>query len=53
MMKLRIRSIASVKQGTCVIMLILIPFQKAVRLGRFSPGKNILKFDNGDGTYFE
>ncbi len=46
-----IKSIASVKQGMCLM--VLIPFQKEVRLGRFSAGKHTLKFDNGDGTYFE
>lgn len=46
-----IKSIASVKQGLCLM--VLMPFQKEVRLGRFSAGKHSLKFDNGDGTYFE
>ncbi|MEN0059435.1 MAG: hypothetical protein AAGB31_11420 [Bdellovibrio sp.] len=46
-----IKSVASVSQGMCLM--VLVPFQKEVRLGRFVEGKHILRFDNGDGTYFE
>jgi hypothetical protein len=33
--------------------MVLIPFQKDVRLGQLPTGKHILKFLNGDGTYLE
>lgn len=46
-----IKSIASVSQGMCLM--VLIPFQKEVRLGRFNSGKHVLRFENGDGTYVE
>ena len=46
-----IKSIASVTQGMCIM--VLIPFQKEVRLGRLAAGKHTLKFLNGDGTYLE
>lgn len=46
-----IRSIATVTQGMCIM--VLIPFQKDVRLGQLPTGKHILKFLNGDGTYLE
>lgn len=47
----QIKSIASVSEGMCVM--VLIPFQKEVRLGKFAPGKHTLRFENGDGTYLE
>ncbi|MFN3455360.1 MAG: hypothetical protein ACK41T_10410 [Pseudobdellovibrio sp.] len=46
-----IKSIASVTQGMCIM--VLVPFQKDVRLGKLSSGKHNLKFLNGDGTYLE
>lgn len=46
-----IKSVASVSQGMCLM--VLIPFQKEVRLGKFSAGKHTLRFENGDGTYLE
>ncbi|MBV2167844.1 MAG: hypothetical protein KUL82_03970 [Bdellovibrio sp.] len=46
-----IKSIASVSQGMCLM--VLIPFQKEVRLGKFAAGKHVLRFENGDGTYLE
>lgn len=46
-----IKSIASVSQGMCLM--VLVPFQKEVRLGKFAAGKHTLKFENGDGTYLE
>ncbi len=44
-------SMASVSQGMCIM--VLIPFQKEVRLGKLASGKHALKFLNGDGTYLE
>jgi hypothetical protein len=46
-----IKSIASVSQGMCLM--VLVPFQKEVRLGKFAAGKHTLRFENGDGTYVE
>jgi hypothetical protein len=46
-----IRSIANVQQGMCIM--VLVPFSKEVKLGKFSAGKHTLKFVNGDGTYLE
>lgn len=46
-----IKSVAAVNQGMCIM--VLIPFQKEVQLGKFSAGKHTLRFLNGDGTYIE
>ena len=46
-----IKSMAAVTQGMCIM--VLIPFQKDVRLGKLNSGKHNLKFVNGDGTYLE
>lgn len=46
-----VKSIATVKQGMCLM--VLVPFQKEVRLGQFEEGKHTLRFMNGDGTYLE
>lgn len=46
-----IKSVASVSQGMCLM--VLVPFQKEVRLGQFDAGKHTLRFLNGDGTYLE
>ncbi|MGZ3725912.1 MAG: hypothetical protein ACXWQQ_08925 [Pseudobdellovibrio sp.] len=46
-----IKSIASVTQGMCIM--VLIPFQKEVHLGPLPAGTHTLKFLNGDGTYLE
>lgn len=46
-----IKSIARVTQGMCLM--VLIPFQKDVRLGKLESGNHKLIFDNGDGTYIE
>jgi len=46
-----IKSFANVRQGMCIM--VLVPFNKEVRLGKLSSGKHSLKFLNGDGTYLE
>lgn len=46
-----INSKAIVTQGMCIM--VLVPFQKDIRLGKLEPGKHTLRFMNGDGTYFE
>ena len=46
-----INSKAIVTQGMCIM--VLVPFQKDIRLGKLVAGKHTLRFMNGDGTYFE
>lgn len=46
-----VKSTASVSQGMCIM--VLVPFNKEVRLGKFAVGKHTLRFLNGDGTYLE
>jgi hypothetical protein len=46
-----VKSIATVTPGMCIM--VLIPFQKEVRLGKLSAGKHTVRFLNGDGTYLE
>lgn len=46
-----IQTIATVTQGMCIM--VLVPFTKEVRLGRFERGTHTLRFLNGDGTYLE
>lgn len=46
-----IKTFASVSQGMCIM--VLIPFQKEIKLGKLNAGKHTLKFINGDGTYLE
>jgi len=46
-----IRAVAEVKQGMCLMM--LVPFNEDVRIGKLEPGVHTLKFMNGDGTYME
>lgn len=46
-----IKSVAGVKQGMCLM--VLVPFQKEVRLGKFAAGEHTLRFENGDGTYIQ
>lgn len=46
-----ITSKAKVTQGMCIM--VLVPFQKDIALGKLNSGKHTLKFLNGDGTYLE
>lgn len=46
-----IKSIASVSQGMCLM--VLVPFTKEIKLGKLAVGKHTLRFLNGDGTYLE
>ena len=46
-----VKSIATVAQTMCLM--VMIPYQKEVNLGRLSQGEHTLRFMNGDGTYFE
>jgi hypothetical protein len=46
-----VRSVAAVSQGMCLM--VLVPFQKEIRLGKLQSGKHLLRFVSGDGTYLE
>jgi hypothetical protein len=46
-----VRAMATVTPGMCIM--VLVPYQKDVRLGKLVTGKHSLKFVNGDGTYLE
>lgn len=46
-----VKIIAAVKQGMCLM--VLVPFNREVRLGKFERGEHTLRFLHGDGTYFE
>lgn len=46
-----VKSMATVTPGMCIM--VLIPFQKEVRLGKLNTGKHTVRFLNGDGTYLE
>jgi hypothetical protein len=46
-----VKATASVVQGMCLM--VLVPFSKEIRMGKFAPGKHALRFLNGDGTYLE
>jgi hypothetical protein len=46
-----IKSVASVVQQMCLM--VMIPYQKEVFLGRLQQGSHTLRFVNGDGTFFE
>ena len=46
-----VHSTAIVNQGMCLM--VLVPFQKEVRLGVLGRGEHKVRFMNGDGTYLE
>lgn len=46
-----VRSYATVSEAMCLM--VLVPYQHEVRLGRLPAGEHTLRFINGDGTYFE
>ena len=46
-----VRAIADVAQTMCLM--VLVPYQREVNLGRLQSGDHTLRFLNGDGTYFE
>lgn len=46
-----VRSTAAVSQGMCLM--VLVPFQREVRLGKLGSGEHKVRFVNGDGTYLE
>lgn len=46
-----IQPYAVVSQGMCIM--VLVPFNKEIRLGKLARGTHLLKFLNGDGTYLQ
>ncbi len=46
-----IKAVAAVSQGLCIM--VLVPFNHDVRLGKLASGQHTLKFLNGDGTYLQ
>ncbi|HRO67000.1 MAG TPA: hypothetical protein PL182_05505 [Pseudobdellovibrionaceae bacterium] len=46
-----IESFAAVSPGMCIM--VLVPFQKEIPLGKLAAGTHTLRFENGDGTYLE
>ncbi len=47
-----VKGAADVTMNTMCLM-VMIPFQKEVSLGRLHTGEHTVRFMNGDGTYFE
>jgi hypothetical protein len=48
---IEVTATAKVTQGMCIM--VLVPFNKEIRLGRLSKGEHTLRFINGDGTFLE
>ncbi|MES2800977.1 MAG: hypothetical protein V4654_00665 [Bdellovibrionota bacterium] len=46
-----IKAVASVSQGLCIM--VLVPFNHDVHLGKLASGEHTLNFLNGDGTYLQ
>jgi hypothetical protein len=46
-----VRTFATVSPGMCLM--VLVPYQREVRLGTLDSGKHVVRFVNGDGTYLE
>ena len=46
-----VRAMANVFEGLCIM--VMMPFQKEVQLGKLGVGDHAIHFINGDGTYFE
>jgi len=46
-----IQSYATVSQGLCIM--VMVPFNKEIRLGKLAKGSHSIKFLNGDGTYLQ
>ena len=47
----QIRAMAFVSQTMCLM--VLVPYTREINLGQFQRGEHILRFVNGDETYFE
>jgi hypothetical protein len=48
---IEISVLADVTQGMCIM--VLVPFNKEIRLGKLTSGEHTIRFINGDGTYLE
>lgn len=46
-----VRAYANVTEGLCLM--VLVPFNKEVQLGKLSVGEHSIHFMNGDGTFWE
>lgn len=46
-----VRSYANVKPGMCLM--VMVPFNKEIQLGKLITGKHVVRFVNGDGTFLE
>ena len=46
-----VRTTAMVTEGLCLT--VLVPFSKEVQLGKLDAGKPLLRFVNGDGTFWD
>ena len=46
-----VRSVAKVSQGMCLM--VLVPWNREIRLGQIGSGRHQIRFVNGDGTYLE
>lgn len=46
-----VKFFANVSQAMCLM--VMVPYQKEVNLGRLVAGEHTLRFLNGDGTFFE
>lgn len=46
-----VRSYAAVRPGMCLM--VMIPFNQEIHLGKLIAGDHVIRFVNGDGTYME
>ena len=46
-----VKGLAAVSQGMCLM--VIVPFNKEVDLGRLEQGHHVIRIVNGDGTYLE
>jgi hypothetical protein len=46
-----VRAMAMVSQTMCLM--VLVPYTKEINLGHLPPGEHLLRFINGDDTWFE
>lgn len=46
-----VRTFATVNPGLCIM--VLVPYQKQVKLGQLDAGVHHIRFVNGDGTYLD
>lgn len=46
-----VRAVANMFEGLCIM--VMVPYQKEVQLGKLAAGDHTIRFMNGDGTFFE